>query len=141
MIDCFDGAVISWSIGTSPDANLVNSMLDNAILTLTIDEKPIVHSDQGAHYRWPGWMDRMNKANLIRSMSKKGCSSDNSACEGFFGRLKNEFFYGISWKDFEIEEFINLLDEYINWYNNDRTKMSLGGMSPIKYCQILGMVA
>ena len=26
-------------------------------------------------------------------MSKKGCSPDNSACEGVFGRLKNEMFY------------------------------------------------
>ena len=30
-------------------------------------------------------------------MSKKGCSPDNSACEGFFGRLKNEFFYYRDW--------------------------------------------
>ena len=27
MIDCFDGLVISWAIGTRPDAVLVNTML------------------------------------------------------------------------------------------------------------------
>ncbi|MEC5217774.1 putative transposase, partial [Actimicrobium sp. GrIS 1.19] len=34
MIDCFDGLVISWSIGTRPDADLVNTMLDAAIETV-----------------------------------------------------------------------------------------------------------
>jgi transposase InsO family protein len=34
-------------------------------------EKPIVHSDRGCHYRWPGWLERIEKAQLIRSMSKK----------------------------------------------------------------------
>ena len=93
MIDCFDGLVVSWSIGISPSADLVNTMLDDAISLLNEGEHPIVHSDRGAHYRWPGWIERMNKAGLTRSMSKKGCSPDNSACEGFFGRLKNEMFY------------------------------------------------
>ena len=45
IIDCFDGLPVSWTIGTSPDADLVNTMLDNAISTLNINEKPIVHSD------------------------------------------------------------------------------------------------
>ena len=85
IIDCFDGMPVSWTIGTSPDANLVNTMLDEGILTLAEGEKPLVHSDRGAHYRWPGWIERMEAAGLTRSMSKKGCSPDNSACEGFFG--------------------------------------------------------
>ena len=51
IIDCFDGLPVSWTIGTSPDADLVNTMLDNAISTLNINEKPIVHSDRGCHYR------------------------------------------------------------------------------------------
>ena len=46
------------------------------------------NSDRGCHYRWPGWIERMDNAGFIRSMSKKGCSPDNSAYEGFFGRLK-----------------------------------------------------
>jgi transposase InsO family protein len=38
MIDCFDGLVISWSIGTSPDADLVNTMLDAAVETVANGE-------------------------------------------------------------------------------------------------------
>lgn len=113
-------------------------MLDEAISLLNEGEHPIVHSDRGAHYRWPGWIDRMNKGGLTRSMSKKGCSPDNSACEGFFGRLKNEMFYCRSWHNTSIDEFITCLDRYIQWYNSERIKESLGWMSPLEYRRSLG---
>ena len=141
IIDCFDGLPVSWTIGTSPDADLVNTMLDAAISKLSSSEKPIVHSDRGCHYRWPGWIERMNKAGLTRSMSKKGCSPDNSACEGFFGRLKNEMFYNRTWEGVTIEEFIDKLDTYIKWYSEKRIKVSLNGMSPMQYRRSLGLGA
>lgn len=139
IIDCFDGLAVSWSIGTSPSADLTNEMLDEAISLLKENEHPIVHSDRGAHYRWPGWIQRMDAARLTRSMSKKGCSPDNSACEGFFGRLKNEMFYDRSWQETSIEEFIAILDDYIHWYNESRIKESLGWMSPLEYRRSLGL--
>jgi len=138
MLDCFDGMVVSWSIGTSPDAGMVNSMLDNAISVLGKNDHPVVHSDRGSHYRWPGWIERIEAARLTRSTSKKGCSPDNASCEGFFGRLKNELFYGRSWAGVSIEEFMDRLDRYMHWYNEKRIKMSLGGRSPMEYRQSLG---
>ena len=71
-------------------------------------------------------------------MSQKGYSPDNSACEGFFGRLKNEMFYGKSWKNVSIDDFITILDQYIQWYANKRIKVSLGGLSPIDYKKVWG---
>ena len=139
IIDCFDGLPVSWTIGTSPNAELVNTMLDTAVSNLRADEKPIVHSDRVCHYRWPGWIERMNMTGLIRSMSKIGCSPDNSACEGFFGRLKNEMFYGYSWTGVTIDQFIDQLDKYIKWYAEKRIKLSLGGMSPLDYRRSLGL--
>jgi transposase InsO family protein/transposase-like protein len=141
IVDCFDGFLTSWAIGTSPDAELVNSMLDGATATLLPDEHPIVHSDRGAHYRWPGWIDRMKKAGLTRSMSQKGCSPDNAACEGVFGRIKNEMFYNRSWAGVSIDEFIDILDGYLHWYNVKRIKMSLGAMSPLEYRRSLDLAA
>lgn len=83
----------------------------------------------------------MNGAGLIRSMSKKGCSPDNAACEGFFGMLKNEMFYGRSWEKVSLDDFRQELDRYINWYNHKRIKISLGGLSPIEYRHHLGFAA
>ncbi len=142
IIDCFDGMVISWTIGTRPDAELVNTMLDAAIETVVdTNDRPVVHSARGAHYRWPGWLSRMGGANLVRSMSRKGCSPDNAACEGFFGRLKTELFYPRNWQATTIEQFIETVDAYIRWYNEKRIKISLGSLSPIEYRESLGLPA
>ena len=138
MIDCFDGMVIGWTIGPRPNADLVNTMWDGVIAALPDGCYPTVHSDRGCHYRWPGWIQRMKEAGLTRSMSKKGCSPDNAACEGFFGRLKNEMFYGRSWIGVSPDNFAQALDDSINWYNCKRIKLALGGLSPIEYRQHLG---
>lgn len=139
MLDCFDGFIFSWTVGTSPKAELVNRMLDVSISSLKNEERPVIPTDRGCHYRWPGWIDRMAKAGLTRSMSKKGCSPDNSACEGFFGRLKNEMFYGKSWDGVSIEDFVEQLNNYMKWYNEKRIKLSLGGMSPVEYRRSIGL--
>lgn len=142
MIDCFDGLVVSWTLGKRPDAELVNTMLDTAIEAVAeFENRPVIHSDRGAHYRWPGWLSRMHNAKLIRSMSRKGCSPDNAACEGFFGRLKTELFYPRNWQETSIEEFIQIVDSYIRWYNEKRIKVSLGSLSPLEYRASLGIAA
>ena len=71
-------------------------------------------------------------------MSKKGCSPDNSAMEGFFGRLKVEAFRGVDWADVSIGRFVDEIDRYIHWYNEKRIKRSLGGMSPMDYRRSFG---
>ena len=114
---CFDGFAVTWSIDTN--AEFVNSMLDNGISVLEDGEKPIIHSDRGCHYRWPGWIGRMDTAGLTCSMSKKACSPDNAACEGFFGCLKNEMFYYKSWMGVSIEVFAEELDNtYVGTIKN-----------------------
>ena len=140
IVDCFDGLLVDWNISTSPYALLVNSMLDDVAKLLSVGEKPIIHSDRGVHYRWPGWIDRMEKNGFIRSVSKKGCSPDNSACEGVFGRIKNEMFYNADWSGVNISEFIGILNDYLYWYNEKRIKKSLGYLSPIEYRHRLGLV-
>jgi transposase InsO family protein/transposase-like protein len=141
MVDCFDGILVTWGISTSPNADLVNSMLDGTISKLRENENPIIHTDRGCHYRWPGWIERMERRGLNRSMSKKGCSPDNAACEGVFGRIKNEMFYNRGWDDVTIDEFMAILDEYLHWYNEKRIKQSLGYMSPVEFRQSLGLAA
>lgn len=140
IVDCFDGLLPGWTIGTSPNAELVNAMLDKATATLKEGENPLVHSDRGFHYRWPGWIERMAAAGLKRSMSRKGCSPDNAACEGLFGRIKNEMFYNQQWQGVSLDEFIKTLDDYLIWYNEKRIKMSLGAMSPLQYRQSLNLL-
>jgi putative transposase len=109
MIDCFDGMVVSWSISTRPDAELVNTKLGAAIeAVLSSIDRPLVHSDRGGHYRWPGW-------------------------------LKNELFYARDWMKTTIDDFTAEIDAYIRWYNDARIKISLGSMSPMEHQKSLGI--
>lgn len=141
VVDCFDGMLVTWRISEYPNADLVNKMLDDVIIRIDKGSKPIIHTDRGCHYRWPGWIKRMEANGYIRSMSQKGCSPDNAACEGLFGRIKNEFFYNQDWRDVTTEEFIYQLDQYLHWYNEKRIKKSLGYLSPVEYRRTLGLAA
>ena len=38
IVDCFDGLLVMWHIDTSPDSNLVNTMLDHVIQQLQSTE-------------------------------------------------------------------------------------------------------
>ena len=140
VIDCYDGMPVAWTIGTSPNSELANRMLMDACSTLGDGERPVIHSDRGCHYRWPEWIRICKGRGLIRSMSAKGCSPDNAAAEGFFGRLKQEFFHKRSFAGVSMDEFIGMLDDYMVWYRDKRIKTEFG-MSIMGRRRELGLVA
>ena len=140
IIDCYDGLPVAWTIGTSPNAALSDGMLSDACSTLGEDEKPVIHSDRGCHYRWAEWIRICEDNRLTRSMSAKGCSPDNAAAEGFFGRLKQEFFHKRSFAGVSMGGFIDMLDDYMVWYRDKRIKTEFG-MSIMDRRRKLGLVA
>lgn len=138
VIDCFDGRPAAWSIDRRPSKALANSSLLKALAQRREGARTVIHSDRGGHYRWPEWIGICEENGLVRSMSAKGCSPDNAACEGFFGRLKNEFFYYRDWSGVSPEEFMERLDGYLRYYCEGRAKGSLGWLSPNEYRRRLG---
>ncbi|PAU69285.1 integrase [Bifidobacterium italicum] len=140
VIDCFDGLPVAWTIGTSPNAELADTMLEQACATLAEGERPVVHSDRGCHYQWPGWISICDRHGLTRSMSAKGCSPDNAAAEGFFGRLKQEFYYNRDHSGETVDEFMDALDAYMRWYRDKRVKTEFG-TSITKHRKELGLMA
>lgn len=141
IVDCSGGMPLSWSISTSPDAGMANSSLLGACRWLGEGDRPKIHSDRGCHYRWPGWIGICDENGLVRSMSRKGCSPDDARCEGFFGRLKIEFFHGCDWAEVTIEKFMDMLDAYLRWYRDVRIKGDLDYRSPMQYRRDLGLAA
>lgn len=149
MIDCCDGKIVAWLTSRHPDNALVESMLNKALDALSettkqeiVDKankrKLIIHADRGGHYRGEMWIDKLQSFSITRSMSRKGNSGDNAACEGFFGRMKTEMYYGIKWESADkLEQAIN---DYIRFYNGSRIKMSLGGLSINEYRARCGVV-
>ena len=141
IVDCSGGMPPSWPVSTSPDAEMANSSPLGACKWLGGGDHPKIHSDRGRHYRRPGWIGICDENGPARSMSGKGCSPDDARCEGFFGRLKIEFFHGCDWTGVTIEKFMDMLDAYLRWYGDVRIKGDLDYRSPMQYRRDLGLLA
>ena len=122
VVDLFDSRPVAWAIGARPTAALANESLSRACAALRPGEAPVVHTDRGCHYRWPGWKSICGEHGLTRSMSRKGRCADNAAMEGFFGRMKNEFFRGRDWSGAPVGEFVRRLDRWMGWYRSGRLR-------------------
>ena len=138
VVDCSDGRPAGWAAGPRPDAALADASLIAALAQRRPGARTTIHSDRGGHYRWPGWVSICERHGLARSMSRKGCTPDNAAMEGFFGRLKNEFFYYRDWRGVNVDGFVARLESYLEYYRRDRIRESLGWLSPDEYRRKLG---
>ena len=131
ILDLYNGEIVAYQTATRPRYALVGEMLEKALNRLPETAKPMLHSDQGWHYRYPDYRERLEKAGLEQSMSRKGNCLDNATMESFFGTLKSEYFYRERFDS--VAQLQAGLDEYIHYYNHDRIKMKLGGLSPVAY--------
>lgn len=91
----------------------------------------ILHSDQGWQYQHSLYQKTLTDNEITQSMSRKGNCLDNAMMESFFGILKSELFYLQKFKS--MDEFEYELNNYIYYYNNDRIKTKLKGLSPVKF--------
>lgn len=131
MMDLFNREIISYEIAERPLPTMIDSMLTKAFKQLASRRRPIVHSDQGWQYRMPAFRKRLRQDGFLQSMSRKGNCYDNAAMESFFGTLKCELFHINSFDS--IEDLKVALHDYIRYYNEERIKIGLGGMSPVEY--------
>lgn len=131
LMDLCNGQIISFETDIRPAFTMVTKMLETALATLSPDEKPVLHSDQGWQYRMPLYQDMLQQKGVIQSMSRKGNCHDNAAMESFFAVLKTEYFYLNKFSS--VEQLREGLTEYIRYYNNNRIKTKLDGLSPVQY--------
>ncbi len=131
IMDLYNREIISYSISLSPNLEQIREMLQGLFERLPNGVTPIFHSDQGWQYQHNEYQRSLREHNIKQSMSRKGNCMDNGAMENFFGRLKVEMFYGEKFKT--VDEFVEKLKEYIDYYNNDRISLKLKGLSPVQY--------
>ena len=131
ILDLYNSEIISYTLSNHPTTKLTNTMLEKAINKTKDISKLIIHSDQGFHYQHSTWTNKLEKMNIRQSMSRKGNCLDNSPMENFFGILKQEMYYGENFNSYD--HLKNEIEKYIKWYNEDRIKTKLNGMSPVMY--------
>ena len=131
VLDLYNGEIVAFETSRRPAFELVNSMLRKALARLRPGERPMLHSDQGWQYRMPAYQRQLRERQLVQSMSRRGNCLDNAAMESFFAVLKSEFFYLNKFDS--VEALRHGLTDYIHYYNHDRIKLKLKGLSPVQY--------
>lgn len=132
VLDMFNGEILGYNISDRPDLDLVLDMLKNVFKAIRkFDGDAILHSDQGWHYQHRSYHKALADHSIRPSMSRKGNCLDNAMIENFFGLMKSELLYAETFEN--MEHFKQKLKEYIEWYNNQRIKLRLYGMSPVQY--------
>lgn len=131
ILDLYNSEIVSFSMSTRPTINFTNRSLNEAINKTPKPEDLIIHSDQGFHYQHHTWVKMLEENNIRQSMSRKGNCIDNSPMENFFAILKQEMYYGNEFRN--IKNLKEEIIEYITWYNSERIKTKLKGLSPVQY--------
>lgn len=131
ILDLYNQEIVSFEVGSRPNCAMVQKMLAAAIRRLGPDQTPMLHSDQGWQYQTTNFRQHLKDRGITQSMSRKGNCLDNAVMENFFGMLKSEFFY--TQKFDSVVSFLDGLKKYIHYYNHDRIKQKLNGLSPVNY--------
>ena len=132
ILDGYNQEVISYNISKSPNLEQINDMLNKAFIDKSL-KGLIFHSDQGWQYQHQSYQKKLKDKKIKQSMSRKGNSMDNGLMENFFGILKTEMFYDQEYKYNSIDDLIKAINEYIYYYNYDRIKAKLKGLSPVQF--------
>ena len=132
ILDMNTNEIISYDLSKSPNLSQIHRMLNKAFQSFPNLNGLIILSDQGWQYQHTYFRNALKEHGIIQSMSRKGNCYDNCIMETFFGRMKNEMFYGYEKEYGSFEEFSKAVKEYIDYYNNERIQAKTKWMPPMR---------
>ena len=133
IFDVFNGEIVARTIGFTQDTAFV---LDTLNQLPDLPEDCILHSDQGSVYTSYAYQRAVKEKGITMSMSRKGTPADNSPIETFHSSLKSETFYLDDIFRTTNARVIQIVEEYIDYYNNIRIQTKLNSQSPVQYRQL-----
>ena len=131
VIDLYNQEIVCYELSERPNFKSIMNMMDKALKKAGQTNSLLLHSDQGWQYQMKQYQCLLKENGITQSMSRRGNCLDNAIIENFFGILKSELFYLKKYTS--VSQLKKEIDEYIYYYNNERIKLNLNGMSPIKY--------
>ena len=129
ILDLYDRRIVAFVIRDSNDNLLVYDTFDAAVAA-NPDAHPIFHSDRGFQYTNRTFHTKLEAAGMTQSMSRVAHCIDNGPMEGFWGILKRERYYGRRFTD--RESLVQMIEEYIDYYNSKRLQRNLGVLTPME---------
>ena len=130
ILDMHNREIVSYNISRNPNFEQTTDMLNKAFNKYDDLGNLIFHSDQGWQYQMFHYQKALREKGITQSMSRKGNCLDNSPMENFFGKMKNEMFYGHEFEFETLEQLQKAMEEYIDYYNNKRIQVKLKGLTP-----------
>ena len=135
ILDLYDRRIVAYVIGDSNNNPLVYETFEQAV-TMNPSAHPIFHSDRGFQYTSNVFHQKLLDHGMTQSMSRVGKCIDNGPMEGFWGILKRERYYKHKFNS--REAVVQMIAEYIDYYNNKRYQRRLGVLTPMeKHAQFL----
>lgn len=132
ILDAFTKELLAYVLSESLEVDFVLETVNILIEKhgISLSNQTLVHSDQGCHYTSYSFIQILKDKSLRQSMSRKGNCWDNAPQESFFGHMKDE----IDVSECEtFEEVKKIIDDWINYYNNDRYQWNLAKLSPSEF--------
>ena len=138
ILDAFTHEVLAYRVNLSFKVDFVLETADQLIAEhgSTLDNETIVHSDQGCHYTSYAFIQKLKDAKFVQSMSRRGNCWDNSPQESFFGHMKDEIADLITVCT-TFDEVVARVDDWMDYYNNDRGQWDLLKLAPREYYEYL----
>lgn len=138
ILDAMTREVLAYRLSQSLEETFVLDTVDALVRDYgsQLDNETIVHSDQGCHYTSYAFIQKLKDANFLQSMSRKGNCWDNAPQESFFGHLKDEIRDVVSCCC-SFEDVQKIVDDQMDYYNNDRYQWDLLKLSPKEYYSYL----
>lgn len=133
ILDMHNSEIVAYNISRSPNFEQTKNMLFQALYKFKDLTGLILHSDQGWQYQMKQYHKALKDKGIIQSMSRKGNCLDNCVMENFFGKMKNEMFYGHEFEFSTLDELELAMHEYIKYYNEERIQVKLKGLTPVEY--------
>lgn len=134
ILDAFTREILAYELSTNLQVEFVLRTVEKLVAKheCTLDDTTIVHSDQGCHYTSKAFIKALQDNHFVQSMSRKGNCWDNAPQESFFGHMKDEIKYEIAMMK-TFDEVKAKIDDWIDYYNNDRYQWDLVKLSPKEY--------
>lgn len=131
--DLYNGEIIDYQLSSNLSFEFVYKNIICAWYKANKPKNVILHSDQGGHYTGEQYQKLCKQLEITISMSRRGNSVDNGACETWFSSFKQESIYSIPRKQINEQNISKIVDDYIEFYNFIRPMKKLKKMSPIEY--------
>ena len=134
ILDAFTREILAYELSSGLEVVFVLNTVEKLIAEYgsTLDDTTIIHSDQGCHYTSKAFIQKLKDNNFVQSMSRKGNCWDNAPQESFFGHMKDEIKYELAMMR-TFDEVKAKIDDWIDYYNNDRYQWDIAKLSPREY--------